>query len=87
MLFECYVCFSEGEFNMDEKSSKFRLYGFRSRKIYKEVIASIYIVLMVLMLIGFVTKQPYCSNGKDYNICTVSNLLIWVGLAFPYLIM
>ncbi len=70
------------------KMKKFILFGFRSQKWYKMIIALLYIGFMILMIVGsLISSDELAVTWQDKFFDKTSSIVLWIVMLSPYLIM
>lgn len=72
-----------------EKQKGFYLFGFRSKKWYKMLIASVYFLIMGLSLftILFGHSEIHSATPTDILVERITSLIVWLSFIAPYLIL
>lgn len=65
-----------------------RLFGFRSRRVWKMIVASAYYGLCAIMLVGvFASVRPYSTEPRDVVLDVVSYLVLVLAMFVPALLL
>lgn len=82
------ACEQYGEMVSKDKKTKNKLFGFRSGKWYKKLIAIIYLIFMFMLFFPAVfSADSLVISTHDKIISKISDLTLWITMILPYLIM